>query len=129
MEAKGGTQKPGELTGKSAYLALLLALPVFILICILGKWEIGIGAWICAGLVLLIVRQRWDLRRRLWFWIVIATAFLLQVPLVLLIPWDDRNLTGISLLPVAVLDYGLVYGCIKLIENATAEKHEQREKD
>jgi hypothetical protein len=46
----------------------------------------------------------------------VAFGFLLQVPIVLLIPWNNRNLTGISLLPVAVLDYGLVYGCVKLVE-------------
>jgi hypothetical protein len=119
MDSKGDMEKSRQLTAKSAYLAMLIALPVFILFCILKRWEMGIGAWICAGLVVAIVRQRWDLRRRLWFWIVISAAFLLQVPLVVLIPWNDRNLTGISLLPVAVLDYGFVYGCIKLIEKAT----------
>lgn len=52
------TEKPRELTSKSAYLAMLMALPVVILFCILGKWETGIGAWICAGLMGAIVRQR-----------------------------------------------------------------------
>ena len=125
MDARDGTEKPRKLTSKSAYLALLMALPVFVLSCIIGKWETGIGAWICAALVLLIVRQRWDLRRRVWFWIVIAAAFLLQVPLVLWIPWGNRGLTGISLLPLGLLDYGLVYGCLRLIEMATVGKHEE----
>jgi len=127
MDAGDDTEKSRELTAKSGYLAMLIALPVFILFCIFGKWEMGIGGWICAGLVVAIARQRWDLRRRVWFWIVITAAFLLQVPLVVLIPWNDRNLTGISLLPVAVLDYGLVYGCIKLIEKAKRGKHEESE--
>ena len=129
MQTSDSTEKQRELTAKSAYIALLIALPLFILFCILGKWETGIGAWICAGLVVLVVRQRWDLRRNLWFWVIIVGAFLLQIPLVLLIPWNDRNLTAISLLPVAVLDYGLVYGCIRLIEKATCRKHERTEQN
>lgn len=123
------TEKPRELTSRSAYLAMLIALPVFVLFCLLGRWEMGIGAWICSGLVILIVRQRWDLRRRSWFWITIAAAFLFQIPVVIFIPWNDRGLTGISLLPVGVLDYGLVYGCIRLIEKATREKHKEREQN
>lgn len=129
MHASDGAERPGELTSKSAYLAMLIALPVFLLFCFLGKWEIGIGAWICAGLVILVVRQRWDLRRHFWFWMVVALAILLQIPVVLLIPWNNRSLTGISLLPVGLLDYGLVYGCIKLVEWAIGGKRQTNERD
>ena len=105
-----------KLTSKSAYMALLYSLPILFLFCFMGKWETGIGAWICSGLVLLAVRSRWDLRVHAWFWVAVTLALFIQIPIVLLIPWNNRNLTGISLLPVAVLDYGLVYGCIKLAE-------------
>jgi hypothetical protein len=71
---------------------------------------------ICAGLVMLVIITRWDLRKHVWFWVVIILAAFVQVPLVLFIPWKNRNLTGISLLPVAVLDYVIVYGCVKLAE-------------
>jgi hypothetical protein len=37
-------------------------------------------------------------------------------PIVMLIPWNDRNLTGISLLPVVVLDYAFIYGTLKVVE-------------
>jgi hypothetical protein len=111
-----GKEAPRKLTAKSAYIALLYAVPVFVVFCFLGRWETGIGAWICSGLVFLVIRTRWDLRKHVWFWMAVAFGFLLQVPIVLLIPWNNRNLTGISLLPVAVLDYGLVYGCVKLVE-------------
>jgi hypothetical protein len=111
-----GKEAPRKLTAKSAYIALLYAVPIFILFCFLGKWEMGIGAWICSGLVFLVMRTRWDLRKHVWFWIAVAFGFVLQAPIVLLIPWGNRNLTGISLLPVAVLDYGLVYGCVKVAE-------------
>ena len=108
-----------ELTSKSAYIALLFVLPVLLSFVAFGKWEMGIGAWICAGLVGLVVKSHWDLRGSSWFWLSICVAILLQVPIVLLIPWGNRGLTGISLLPVAVVDYGLVYGCVKLAEKMT----------
>lgn len=113
MDSKVPTR---EVTSKSTYIALLFALPVLLILVYLGKWEMGIGAWICTGLVLLVVKSHWDLRRSPWFWLSIGVALLLQVPVILLIPWGNRGLTGISLLPVALVDYGLVYGCVKLAE-------------
>ena len=103
-----------ELTSKSAYLALLLTVPVLIVFALLGRWQMGIGAWVCAGLVLVVARANWELRSTPWFWLSLTVSVLLQIPLVLLIPWNNKGLTGISLLPVALLDYGVVYGCVRL---------------
>ena len=97
-------------------MSMLYSSPILLIFAYLGDFYRGIGASICAALVLLVVRTRWDLRKHVWFWITIIFAVFLQIPLVLFIPWKNRNLTGISLLPVAVLDYGIVWGCIKLAE-------------
>ena len=116
IDSKGPTR---ELTSKSAYIAVLYSLPVMVILACFGKWEMGIGAGICAGIVVLIVKSHWDLRGSPWFWLSIGVAILLQVPIVMLIPWGNRGLTGMSLLPVAVVDYGLVYGSVKLAEKMT----------
>jgi hypothetical protein len=47
---------------------------------------------------------------------IIVFAELLQIPIVLLMPWNNRSLTWFSFLPVAVLDYGIIYGCVRLVE-------------
>lgn len=109
-------ESPRKLTAQAGYLILLCSLPILIVFAILGKIWIGFGAWICSGLVILVVRTRWDLRMHVWFWITIVFAELIQTPIVLLIPWNDRSLTWITFLPVAVLDYYLVYGCVRLVE-------------
>jgi len=109
-------ESPRKLTAKFGYLILLCSSPILVVFAILGKVHLGFGAWICTVLVMLVVRTRWDLRRHVWFWIIIIFAELIQVPIVLLMPWNDRNLTWITFLPVAVLDYVLVIGCVRLVE-------------
>ena len=109
-------ESPRQLTSKSAYLAFLCSLPVLLVFAWLGDWHTGIGAAICSGLVILVVMVRWDLRKHWWFWVVILFGVALQIPIVLLVPWANRGLTGISLLPLGALDYGVVYGCVKLAE-------------
>jgi hypothetical protein len=92
---------------------------VLLVFALLGKWEMGLGAWICIGLVLIVVRSHWDLRESPWFWVSIALSILFQIPFILMIPWNSRSVTGIILLPIAVVDYALVYGCIGLSERMT----------
>ena len=86
----------------------------------------GFGAAPCFALVLLVIMVRWDLRKHIWFWLVILSAMLLQIPIVVLIPWGNRDITGISILPVAALDYGIVYGGIKLIERLMNRSNNDR---
>ena len=62
------------------------------------------------------IRARWDLRRRGWFWVTAAVLVGFHVFLVLYIPWTDKSYPGYTLLPVGLLDYGIMYGCINLVE-------------
>ena len=118
-------ESPRKVTRTAAYLILLATSPIGIIVALLSffygldAW-IGFGAWTCLALIVLVGRTRWDLRRHVWFWMIMVFAGLLQIPIVLFVPWKDRNLTWITFLPVAVLDYGLIYGCLKLIEKLTA---------
>lgn len=114
-----GKEPSRGLTAKSAYVALVFASLVLLLYVYLGKWETGIGAWICVALVLVVARIHWDLRDSPWFWVSFIISACFQVTFILLVPGNNRSLSGISLLPVAVLGYGIVYGCFKLAEKLT----------
>ena len=67
-------------------------------------------------MIIIVARARWDLKNYAWFWITLVVMIALHVPLVLLIPWTSRSYPGITLLPIAAVDYVIVYGCIKLTE-------------
>jgi hypothetical protein len=116
-EVNGG-QSPNKLTKKWALVAILCSLPLFFLFAYLGDPGRGRAASICAAVILTAIRARWDSRKHGWFWITIAIVVFLHVPLVLLIPWTNKSMPGITLLPIAFLDYAIVYGCIKLVEKA-----------
>jgi hypothetical protein len=46
--------------------------------------------------------------------LAILTA--LHILLVLLVPWSNASYPGTTLLPIAVVDYAIVSGCLKLAE-------------
>lgn len=107
---------------RAAYLAMLMASPVILLYTYLGKFREGIGAWICAGILVGIVRIRWDLRKNPWFWVAMLMAALLQVPFVMFVPWTQKYSTMVTLLPFGILDFVIITWCIKQAEKIAKRK-------
>lgn len=68
------------------------------------------------------VRIRWDLRARAWFWAIMTVFLLLHVPLILRIHWTNVSMPAVSLMPFGVLDFRIMYGCIKLVEKVGTRK-------
>jgi hypothetical protein len=116
MAQNKGDRSSDYLTQKWALLAGLCSLPVLFLFAYLGNAGEGRAAAICVAVIIIAARYRWDLRKRIWFWITLIGIITLQIPLILLIPWNSKSYPGLTLLPFAVADYALVYGCIKLAE-------------
>jgi hypothetical protein len=103
-------------TRRIALLSMLVTSPIFILFVCLKRFDQGLGVWICSGIVVGSIMIWWDLRKSVWFWVAITVAVLLQIPFVLFVPWADRYMSFVSLLPFGFLDFVIVYGCIKLSE-------------
>jgi hypothetical protein len=116
MSESNSTKPPKLLNRKWALIALLCGVPFFILFAYLGDPGRGRAALIAVGLLVLAARARWDLKEYAWFWVTLAILIALQVALVLLVPWTSRSYPGITLLPIGVVDYAILYGAIKLAE-------------
>ena len=116
VEEDDGKNPFNRLNRRVAFVALLLGVSFFFLFSSLGEPARGRTAGISVGMIVGAVWMRWDLRKRVWFWVTIAILVLLHVPLVLLVPWSNNNYPGVVLLPQGLLDLAVVYNCIKLVE-------------
>jgi hypothetical protein len=67
-------------------------------------------------------RGCWNLRKHLWFWVTVAIIITLHLLAVLFVPWPSTSYPGLTLLPFIVLDYAIVYGCIKLLEKIVSRR-------
>ena len=110
--------KSREDVAKSFFLLLLLASPVLGVFAVWGRVEQGFGAWACLATVLIVVRSGWALKRHVRFWIAIAIVFLLQIPIMLYVPWTARGFNGRAVMPLAFVDGALGLGIVKLAEMA-----------
>jgi hypothetical protein len=115
---KTGRSSDNLLTRKWTILAILFAAPVFFLFAYFGEPGRGRAAGISAAVIIMAARLRWDLRKKAWFWITVAIITGYHIPLILLVSWTDKSYPGYTLLPMAVLDFAIMYGAIKLVEKA-----------
>ena len=109
-EAKGFTDYTGLKIG-----AILL--PVFFLFVYWGKADMGLAVLIVLGVKIGAIKIRWDLRKHVWFWAIIAVILALHVPLLFMIRWPQGNVpTLFYTLPFGLIDFLIISGILELAE-------------
>ena len=119
MSEKDPKQVLDTLTEKSSILLALCASPLFFLFAYLGDPGRGRAAAISAFLILLCAKIFWSLRKYVLFWFALTIVTFSQIPLIWLIPWSNRDYPGVVLLPLALPDFVIIYGILKLVEKMT----------
>jgi len=111
-----GMGKPREMTAKRIYFAMLCSSPVLGIFFYLGRPDQGFGAWASAGVAVLVASNSWEMRRHLAFWVAAALVVIIQIPIVVLVPWGAKGINGRALFPLAILNGALSYGLLRLAD-------------
>lgn len=111
-----------RLTRKAAWVVILCSAPFFVVFAILGDLGRGRAVAICAAVFFTTIWLRWDLRRKMWFWITLALLVAAHLPLLFLVRWSSASYPGVTLLPIALADLAIVYGPIRLLEMAGSRR-------
>jgi len=96
-------------------LAILCSLPIPLTFALFGQNPRGETAWFCTLMILVAIRIRWDYRHYPWLWITVVIAIALHIPLIVFFPWSKTDYPGLSLMPVGLLDCGIIYGLFTLV--------------
>jgi hypothetical protein len=95
-----------------------LAVPVYFVV---NHFEGGGTARAAAasfGLLILIIRGFWNLRRHAWYWLTIAALVLVHLLLIIVIPWTNKIFPAPELAPVGILDGLAMYACVTIVKKA-----------
>jgi hypothetical protein len=111
-----------SITRKWALLVSMGISLVFLFFAFLGDPGRGMAAAVSAGMIAVATRYFWDLRQRTWFWIAIGFIILINVPLIVLIPWPFKQYSYVQMLPIGFLDFAIAYGIIRLLELVIEKK-------
>jgi len=107
-------KQPVDYTGLKivAFLA-----PVFFLFVFLGNADMALTVCIVLGMVILAIKIRWNLRKHVWFWLVIVFILALHIPLFSMVGWPPGKLPTIFYtMPLGIADFLIISGGLGLAE-------------
>ena len=111
-----------SITKEWALLAgVTSVVPVYFLVAHFSDDGKALVASVSAGMITVIVKYFWDLRKRIWFWFTVAFIMFLHVLLVVFLPAPSKSgnyvhWNYVQMLPYGLLDFGIAYGIIGLVE-------------
>jgi hypothetical protein len=111
---------PREAKALTDYTGLKIGailLPMLLLFIYLGKADMGLAVFIVLGVGIVAIKIRWNLRKHIWFWAIIAIILALHVPLVFIVRWPQGSVpTLFYTLPFGLVDFLIISGALKLAE-------------
>jgi hypothetical protein len=116
---------PREETAFTQYTGLKIGavlMPMLLLFIYFGKADMGLTLFIVLGVSIVAIKIRWNLRKHVWFWVIIAVIFALHVPLFFMIRWTHGNVPGIFYgLPFGLIDFVIISEGLALAEKLFAK--------
>ena len=99
-----------------------ILMPMLLLFIYFGKADMGLTLYIVSGVCIGAIKIRWNLRKYIWFWAIIAAIFALHVPLFFIIRWPHGKTPGLLYgLPFALVDFLLISEGLRLAEKLFAK--------
>jgi hypothetical protein len=78
--------------------------------------ERGMTAACSGGAIVVLTRFVAYLWARTWFWVLVALFAALHVFVVIYLPWARNDYPAIVLMPFGIVDFGIMYVCVRLVE-------------
>jgi hypothetical protein len=106
-----------ELTDYTGLKIGAILLPILLLFIYLGKADMGLTVFIVLGVSIVAIKIRWNLRKHLWFWLIIVSIFALHIPLFFIVRWPQGKVPGLFYgLPFGLVDFLIISGALRLAE-------------
>ncbi len=109
-------EEQDEKIDRGFLVVILAALPIIIFPFFTGKTELFIGVSMSAAVNVLAIAKCWNLKRYVWFWVVVSLIMALHVSLAFLAHWPRVTMTRLTILPIGVLYYCLTIGVVRFVE-------------
>ncbi len=81
-----------------------------------GRFDLARPAILSLGMIVFAIRVKWELKRRVWFWITMTVIVALHIPLILFVPWTTRWIPALVVTPICFADFVVILAIIKLLE-------------
>lgn len=105
-----------RLSWRGVLAVMGATLLIGLLLLYFGKFELASPIIFSLITIAFAIAVKWELRRRVWFWIAMIVIAALHVPLVLFVPWTTRWVPAILITPILVADLFAMLGILSVVE-------------
>lgn len=116
MKARNTENISSRTAKRWGLIALLFALPVYFAVDHFSGSGRARAAAVTFGIMVIVIRAFWSLRKQKWYWFTIALLTVIQLVLVVAVPWTGKNIPAPILWPVGITDFVLASLLIKGVE-------------
>src|SRR5512138_899690 len=103
------------------------SMPLILLFYYFGKPALALPTLGSAGIVTMAIAMRWQLRRHVWFWLIICIFAAIHVTLILVVPWTTEWVPAVVITPIGVADLYLMLAILSVARKfAEASKTSER---
>jgi threonine/homoserine efflux transporter RhtA len=86
-----------------------------------GKAAIARPTLYSVAIIIITIAMRWKLRGHAWFWATMAVFGALHALLILLVPWADKWIPALVVIPVGIADSYAMLWIISLVAKSKGE--------
>jgi hypothetical protein len=86
-----------------------------------GKAAIARPTFYSVAIISITIAMRWKLRGHVWFWATMAVFGALHALLILLVPWADKWIPALVVIPVGIADSYAMLWIISIVAKSKGE--------
>ncbi len=105
-----------RLSWRTKLLIFVVGAPTTFLFALYGRLEMVWPLAITIGMIAIVIRFKWKLRRQTWFWVTMAVIAVPHVLWVLFVPWTTKWIPVFVYVGIATVDFALILWILLVVE-------------
>ena len=105
-----------RLSWRTKLFIFIVGAPTTFLFALYGRLEMVWPLAITIGMIGIVIRFKWRLRRQTWFWVTMAVIAVVHVLWVLFVPWTTKWIPVFVYIGIATADFVLILWILLVVE-------------
>jgi hypothetical protein len=105
-----------RLSWRTKLFIFIVGAPTTFLFALYGRLEMVWPLAITIGMIGILIRFKWRLRRQTWFWVTMAMIAVVHVLWVLFVPWTTKWIPVFVYIGIATADFILILWILLVVE-------------
>ena len=110
-----------HLSWRTRSIIFIVIAPATFLFALNGRLELAWPLIISIGMMGLVIKLKWALRRHVWFWVAMAAIAIFHLALIIFIPWPATWVPSLLMTVFSTVDFFLILWVVVVVERIVGQ--------